>query len=137
MGNLQEWRKLRKPELTLPSGLKLTLQKVGLMDLAAQGKIPAPLAGIVQKLIDGSTAGRKVELNLDELPDYARVIEVVVWAAVVDPPLADTRDDEHLGMDELTLEEKTEIFKWANGTANALVPFRPESQQPVDAALPG
>ena len=48
--NLQEWRTQSQAEITLPSGLKVTVKKnVDLLDLALSGDIPNDLLGEVGK----------------------------------------------------------------------------------------
>ncbi len=123
--DMRAWRarQLTGEAFTLPSGLVVRLKRVGIMDLAEQGQIPAPLAGIVQHFMD------EKDHNV-ELADFARfsgVINLVVKAALIDPPGADEADDTHLGVDELPMTDRMAIFNWCNEAAESLRPFRPES----------
>lgn len=122
---LAEWRAKRDhgEEFETPSGLIVSLRRVSLFDLAERGAIPAPLAGLVQGTLDGKGA----RLDLAQFPEYAELINLVVAATVVDPPIALEGDDEHLAVAELPMADRLAIFNWANGVAVALQPFRREA----------
>lgn len=125
--DLKTWRQQNRTgeAFTLPSGLEVRLRHVSMLDLAERGDIPAPLAGLVQSLIDGGQQ-QQVRLNLDEFPQYAQVINLVVAATVIDPPVADTASETHLGVTELPIADRLAIFNWANEVADSLQPFRQE-----------
>jgi len=135
---LRAWRAqmTATTEVALPSGLTVACKRVELLDLAANGQIPAPLLGAVEKLMqpDG-TATTKVDMN--EWPTFAELINVVVKATVVEPPIADEPDAEHVGIRELPISDRLFIFNWANSGANALDSFRAESAGDVAAAQSG
>ncbi|MCP4429085.1 MAG: hypothetical protein GY803_31755, partial [Chloroflexi bacterium] len=111
-------------EMTLPaSGLVFRLKRVGLVDLVMRGDIPDTLSGIV----DQSIKGKEIEIGGDDLKLLADMYGLVMTACVVWPPIAaGDGDDEHLGLDEISFEDKQAIFDWANGEASALKPFREE-----------
>lgn len=135
--NLTEWRAARTEKLTLPSGLEVSVRKMGLEDLLIGGYIPTPLLAQVQSLSEGA-----VEFNMDEegmrqLQGYAGAIDAVAQACIIDPPVADVADDAHLAITELPFQDRLAVFQWANAEATALAPFRAEPGDDVDAAQPG
>jgi len=125
--DLQAWRKKQQEgeRVTLPSGLEVRVKRVGLLDLAAQGNVPAPLLGMVEKVLDSQTH----KLVMADFPDYAALINSVVLAAVIDPPIADEADATHLAVDELPMGDRLALFNWANEVATKLEPFRKEPGQ--------
>ncbi len=129
--NVQEWRAQRKrTEMPLPeSDLTVTLRKVSLLSLAANGQIPQTLAAAADQLLSDKGA----DISLAELRSSAEVINLVVKACVIDPPLVDTEEEATQNPDavwigELAFEDRIAIFQWANAKAQvqALKPFRPE-----------
>lgn len=121
--NLQEWReKQRQGEaFELPSGLVVRLRRVGLLDLLSQGSVPAPLVGMVQMLIEKANH----QLGAEQFPQFAQSIDLVVKAAMVDPPVADAPGEGVLGIGELSIADRLAVFAWANAPAEELRPFRP------------
>ena len=126
MTNLQAWRQGRQATLHLSCGLTVTVCKVDLLDLAARGKIPVPLYAAVQQMMDqqSNVAG----LDLATLPERAAIIDLVVSAALIDPPLADEPSDEAITLAELPFVDRISIFSWAHEEAAQVATF------PGDAA---
>lgn len=133
--NLSAWRASRRGEVTLPSGLEVTLQKVTLEDLVLSGDIPAPLLREVMALYESGAFQQAGDLNpssaemwaiLDKIPEAMKMFDAVTRAALVAPAIADVADDDHLTTAELSLQDKEAIFNWAAAGANALAPFRSE-----------
>lgn len=133
--NLSAWRAARRGELTLPSGLDVTLQKVTLEYLVLSGDIPAPLLREVIGLYESGAFQAAGELNasapemwaiLDKIPEAMKMFDAVTRAAVVAPAIGDVADDDHITTAELSLQDKEAIFNWAAAGANALAPFRPQ-----------
>lgn len=120
--DLREWRakKAEGESMVLPSGLVIQLQRASVLDLAERGSIPAPLSGMMEKAMDS----RAHALQLREFPKYAELINVVVLANLKSPPVAETADDEHLAITELSMEDRLAIFNWANQLQVKLEPFR-------------
>jgi hypothetical protein len=121
--NLAEWRAARTVPETLPSGLPVLLKRnVQLIDVAAQGDIPEPLIPQVEVLINQSKAGPLL-IEVKDLPRHAGVIDLVVKAVLVDPPVADEADDTHIALRELDFYDRMWIFNWAHGGASSLATF--------------
>ena len=125
--NLAAWRAQRTQQLALPSGLVVTVHKAGLLDLAAQGSIPTPLADTVQAMLSEAESMERVMLDLANFARYASVINIVVKAAVIDPPIADEPDATHVGITEIPMLDRLEIFNWAQQEGAALISFPDES----------
>lgn len=134
MGQVQlaEWRARRRQELTLPSGLTVVVRRLGLLDVVAEGNLPMPLLALVDEAQQAGAA----EFGLADLPRVMPLIDAAVRRAVVEPPVADEPDETHLGLRELSVEDRLAIFNWLTGAAAALAPFRAQSGGAV-AAGPG
>lgn len=110
--NLNEWRRLREEgeEAQLPSGLVVRLKRVGVLDLAEQGKVPQTLAPQVEKFL----AGQRPTLN--DFQAQAEIISLVCRAALLGPEGLDVR--------ELDYQDRLAIFTWANEVNKPLESFR-------------
>jgi hypothetical protein len=128
--DLGGWRRKKSAgeAFTTPSGLVVKLTRVSLLDLAEAGSIPAPLVGMVNKIIDTRTHA----LSVDDVPEYAGAINLLVTAALIDPPVAEEADAQHLEISELPMKDRLAIFNWAN-VGESLVPFRFEDGEPETA----
>jgi hypothetical protein len=120
---LSAWRKRRQEgeEFTTPSGLVVTLRRVSLLDLAERGEIPAPLASMVNKILDTKVH----KLTVEEIPEYNKSINLLVKAAVISPPVADEPDETHVGIEELPMKDRLAIYNWCQ-IGEPLRPFRRE-----------
>jgi hypothetical protein len=137
--NLKEWRALQRQDVTLPSGLEVTLRRITLVDLAAQGSIPAPLIASVNQVISSQTFS---VATVEDYQKYGAVVDLLVKASIVNPPLAEhgddrVADDEHLGLDELSLDDKLFIFNIPHKPSEEIAPFRPQPERVVDAGPDG
>ena len=119
-----EWK--RTHEMTLPSGNTGEFKRVALMDLIAQGGIPDTLSGLAAEI---SNKDKIAALTVEDLKKYVGVVNIVVKAAFVTPKVADVVGPDTLAVSEVDYVDRLEIFKWANGAATTLRPFRPESQK--------
>jgi hypothetical protein len=121
--DLKAWREKRKGEpFELPSGLKVVLRRCNMIDLAAVGGIPAPLAGLADKMLTGFT------VSAADFQKYADGINLVVKACLVEPPAADAPDETHIDVNELTMKDRLAIYDWANQGVAELKPFRDGSE---------
>lgn len=118
-----QWRKNRDKSMILPSDNVMQLRRVGLMDLIAVGKIPTTLSAMAAQVASKARIG---ELSTDELKEYANVVNLVTQACAVEPRVGPESSDDTLAFHEVDFVDKTAIFNWANGAANALRPFRRE-----------
>lgn len=126
--NLQEWRNTQLSDVTLPSGLTVTVKKVDLLTLVMEGSIPATL---LTKAKDNAAGGKTATLDLSEVPELKGALDAYALATIVSPPIVPgAGDDEHLGLDELPGTDKLALFERANAGVNALAGFRQEAGQP-------
>ncbi len=126
--DLKTWREKREETVTLPSGLEARLRKVDLVGLMVGGSIPNSLLPEFMAMTEGP-----VEMDVEKLPTLAPIFDAVVLAAVIEPPVAETGDDEHLGLDEIPFEDKMFIFERCSAEAARLKPFRENSAGERDA----
>ena len=132
---LQEWREKQNRAVELPSGLTVTVRPVALAELAARGKIPTPMVSLVNEMLAGTM--QTTIATVEDFERYGGLVDLVVLASVVDPPIAEHGDETHLGVDELSIEDKSVIFNLLHGESAALQPFRGEPDGVVGVALPG
>jgi hypothetical protein len=119
--DLQEWLAKRYVDDVLPSGLKVKLRKVSLMDLATEGGIPEPLVAMI------SGKAKKIELAGDQLAEVMQVFEATARACIVEPEVIDGYSaDGKLGVKDLPYTDKEFIFNKANEGVMSLANFREE-----------
>ena len=133
--SLAAWRKGRTHELRLPSGLTVVVRDATVMDLVINGNVPQTL---MQMIIGQAEGSGQVDLNqLSGNAEFGSLINEMVKICVVEPPLADVSDDDHLGLYELSGADRMAIFSDANREVEQVKTFRGEQAEPVDAAQPG
>lgn len=135
--NLAQWRANRLHELELPSGMTVWVKDVSMMDLMLTGKLPESIL----EFADAEALQGKAEIDLKKIvkngADFNVMLDTVVRACVMEPPIADRGDDDHLGLDEITGDDKMAIFTWANREVEQLRPFREGEMERVQALQPG
>lgn len=123
--SIEQWRESRLHEMTLPSGNVMKVKRLGLMDLISQGDIPDTLGPLAAEL---ASKQQVRALSLEELKRYADIVNLVVKAAAEEPKVTDQPGPATLGAGEIEFVDRVEIYKWANGGATTLRPFRGEKQ---------
>ncbi|HEX6034544.1 MAG TPA: hypothetical protein VFY83_08925 [Anaerolineales bacterium] len=135
--NLEEWRKSRIHEETLPSGLQVKLRDVTMTDLLFTGKLPESMLDIAQ----ASAEQGKSDIDLKSLArngqDFKLLTNELVLLCMVEPKIAEKADDEHLALDELNGEDKMFIFNWVNREVAQVRSFREGEDEPVAALQSG
>ena len=135
--NLAQWRATRSQELTLPSGLNVWVKDVTMMDLMLTGKLPD---GILD-FVDQANEQGKTSIDLKQVakngPGFNDVMDALIMQCVVEPPIAAMADDDHLGLNEISGDDKLFIFNWANREVSELRPFREGEMEPVATVQPG
>ncbi len=122
---LAQYRAQRLHEMTLPkSGLTMYLRDASITDLMLLGKLPKSLLNLIVAEGENSAA---VDLSkLSGLDGFGELVDGVVMACVVEPPIAETGDDDHLGIYEIPGDDRMTIFEWANREVAPLAAqFRP------------
>jgi hypothetical protein len=128
---LATWRKNRVHEVTLPSGLDVLLKDVTMTDLLLTGKLPESMMEMAQSAAE---QGKK-DIDLKALAknghDLKILIDELTMICVVEPKIAGIPDDEHIGLDELSGEDKMFIFNWVNREVEQVRSFREGESKPL------
>lgn len=131
---LKAWRLALAPrEVELSNGQTVLVRPVNLEDLVLDGSIPVTLGSQIKKL-QKTKGGNYRQEDADKL--FA-MLEPVVLAAVVDPPVTREGDENNLALDEIWLTDRMAIFEEANRAATALKRFRGQPNGDADAARGG
>lgn len=125
------------PEPLPDSGLKIYLRDASMMDLVLSGKLPEPLIDVINEARENGKDGFDIKAMARNGKEFSEMIDGLVLAAVIEPPIADKGDDEHIGIREISADDKMKIFEWLNREKNALHSFRSEQTEPVAVAQPG
>ncbi|MCG3208625.1 MAG: hypothetical protein FOGNACKC_02236 [Anaerolineae bacterium] len=123
--SVSDWQKTT--EMTLPSGNVINLRRVALLDLIAQGGVPDTLSGLAVELV----AKSQVKLDAGQLRQYEQIVNLVVRAAAVSPPVTDQGGPDSLAVRDIDWVDRVQIFNWTNGAATALRPFRGDARGPA------
>ena len=100
--------------------ITLKLRRLSIMGLVSKGTIPNALMGVAVELFEGKQASKQAEKDKGKtITDLAGIIDVVCENAMVEPTFAEVGED-------LTDEQKMEIFYYAQGGVKDLKSFRAE-----------
>jgi hypothetical protein len=128
MTKLSEWRSKSQRTWELPtSGLTVVTRKVDLLTLAGSGGIPQTLNALTERAANQG-------INIDDLTEFAPLLDATVKACLIEPLIGDVADDLHILLIEIPLADRMAIFTWANGEAEALSSFRQEQGGDVESA---
>lgn len=116
--SIEELKKMSTTVIEIPnfdnSGtIKVRVQKPRLMAMAAQGKIPNHLLGIVNTMMFGNKEEKK-EVNIT---DVAKTYELCCRACLVEPGYEEIKDI-------ITDDQMIAIFDFATGEVSQLDTFR-------------
>jgi len=116
--NIKQLREMAMPVIEIPDfegtgTIKVRVQKPRLMAMAAQGKIPNYLLGVVNDMM----FGRKKEKKEPKLEDVTKVYELYCRACLVEPAYDQFKEI-------ITDEQMQAIFDWAMGGTRELETFR-------------
>jgi hypothetical protein len=129
---IAEWRAKQINEHELPSGLVVQMRDVDILAMAFDGKIHNTMLGMVDEV----TAKNGV-IQSEDLTKFGELVNLCVFACVVEPPIAEEADDLHIGIRELTGADRIEIFTIANREVGNLKTFRQVETKSVDVVSPG
>lgn len=123
------------PEPLPVSGMRVWVRDATMMDLVLSGKLPEPLMDVIEDL---QKEGEK-EFDLKQLArngaEFSQMVDAMVMIAVVEPPIAEKGDEEHIGISELAGDDRMAIFNWLNREAKEMRSFR-DGEQPVAVVEP-
>jgi hypothetical protein len=136
---LAAYREKMYQKLTLAeSKLEIWVRDATISDLMLLGSLPQSMLDAILKQAEGQKDAN-IDLNaFAGSADFGKLVNAIVMCCVVEPPVTEIGDDDHLGIVEIPADDRMQIFSWANRevTANAQK-FRSKPKQPVSAALPG
>lgn len=101
--------------------IKVRVQKVRLMEMAKQGKIPNHLLSVANSM----TFGKKQKDKELGIKDVAEMMELYCRACLVEPTYDEFKDI-------MTDEQGDAIFEWAMGRVQALDSFRADKENGSD-----
>jgi len=130
---LAQFRSKQIQELGLPSGTTVFVKDVTMTDLMLTGKLPDVMLDIAQEASDGGKASMDLKQIAKNGQEFKALLDVLTRLCVVEPPIADVGDDEHLGIDEISGDDKMTIFNWANREVEQIKPFREGENEPMAA----
>jgi hypothetical protein len=134
---LAQWRATRLTELELPSGMTVWVKDATMMDLMLTGKLPDGIVDFAEEAAKAGQASIDLKKVAQNAKGFKAMLDALVLECVVEPPIADQGDDDHLGIDEIGGDDKMAIFNWANREVDQLRPFREGENEPVEAVQPG
>ena len=129
---LAEWRSSRAQEITLPSGLHVWVKDVTMTDLLFTGKLPDGILDIADDANKNGQANIDLKKVAQSGPGFKDMMDALILQCIVEPPIAEVADDEHLGLNEISGDDKMFIFNWANREAEKLRPFREGENKPME-----
>jgi hypothetical protein len=134
---LAQFRANQLHQLTLPSGLSVWVKDLTMMDLMLTGKLPPSLIDFA----DDAQKNGKAEIDLKKIArsgaEFKYLLDMVVLTCVVEPPIAEQADDDHLGLDEMNGDDKMAVFNWINREVSELKPFREGEAELLAVVQPG
>jgi hypothetical protein len=123
------------PEPLPVSGMSVFVRNVTMMDLIFTGTLPEPLMDVIQELQKSGSD----EIDLKKIArngaEFRSMVDALVIIAVVEPPIAEKGDEEHIGINEMAGDDKMAIFNWINREVKAMRSFR-EQDKSVEALQP-
>jgi len=125
------------PEPLPDSGLKIFLRDASMMDLVLSGKLPEPLIDVINDARENGKEGFDIKAMARNGKEFSEMIDGLVLASVIEPPLAEKGDDDHIGIREISSDDKMKIFEWLNREKNSLHSFREGQAEPAEAVQPG
>jgi len=131
--NLAKWRSQKLHEITLPSGLDVVLRDVTMTDLLFTGKLPESMLDMAQAAAENGRTDIDLKALAKNGKDLKFLINELVLLCIVEPQIAETPDESHIGLDELGGEDKMFIFNWANREVEQVRSFREGENKPLAA----
>ena len=119
--SIEELRAKSAQELEIPGfavgeTIIIKVRKSRIMTLMAQGKIPNPLMGTVQKLMKGQGSTKDADIT-----EMAKVYDLYCRACMAEPTYDEMADF-------ITDEQMLAIFNWAIRGAAEVEPFRTDKE---------
>lgn len=125
---LAEWRSQQLHEKTLPSGLVVFLRDVTVTDLALTGKLPPSIMELAEKEQEKGKQELDLKQLMDNVPDINSLLDLLPTLAIVEPPIAEIADDDHIGVSEISKNDKMFLLEWVFRETEVVKPFRDEGK---------
>jgi len=111
--HLGKW-KARTREVTLSSGMQLTIKPIDVLAKLSDTKNGGnPLLTTISKHMGQGQAldmGNMIKDDPQALPKMVTMVRELALATVIDPPLIENGHAEGISVDEISFEEKMELF---------------------------
>ncbi len=131
---LQAWKARGASRvLELPSGMMVRVRPVLLENLMLDGTIPLTLMRELQAI----KPKRDGTLIDEDALKMTPLIDAVVLAAVIDPPLSREGGEESIALDEIGFSDRVFIFEEVNRPTAAMQTFRQQPGGDADATPGG
>ena len=128
------WQARTAPRtITLGDGCEVEIRPVQLSALMFNGTIPVTLMREAQDIEVGADG----QYDMADVMRMLPLIDAVVLAVVIDPPLSRDGEDGTTSLDFLSLDERMLIFQEVNRPATELQSFRGEPDGDAAAASDG
>ncbi len=117
--SIEQLKKMATAVIDIPNfdntgTIKVRVQKPRLMAMAAQGKIPNHLLGVVNQMMFGKNSKKEKETDVKGV---AKIYELYCRACLVEPDYEEIKDI-------ITDDQMIAIFDWAMGDVEKLETFR-------------
>lgn len=119
------------------SGLQIFVRNVTMMDLIFTGMLPEPLLDVINDMQDKGAEEVDLKKIARNGAEFNAMVNALVILAVVEPPIAEKGDEDHIGIDEMNGDDKMAIFSWVNREVKSMRSFRDEQTPPVAVVQPG
>lgn len=135
--DLAAWRRNQIVEMILPSGLPAKVRKLTMTDILLAGKLPPSIVDLAEEASKSGNGALDLRTAAKNAPEFTKMLDALVQLALVEPPIAETADDEHVTLAEISSNDKMAIFQFLNGEAEQLRPFREGEDEPAAPASAG
>lgn len=123
--------------LQLPSGFVARVRGIQPDTLVRLGRIPDALTPVIASIMDGSAENTGDLSSMDDLRNYAELVNAICISAMVDPRVVDDpQADDEIDIDTLEWADKVFLASIVGATTKQLELFRREQTGDVDAVDP-
>ena len=130
---LAKWRADRIHELTMPSGLQVKVRDVTMTDLMFTGKLPQVMIDLAQESAEQGKIKLDLKMLTENAQEFRQLVDTLILLCVVEPPIAEQADEEHLSLDEMNGDDRMFIFNWVNREVEQVRSFREGENKPLAA----
>lgn len=134
--NIAKWRESLIHEMELSNGITIFVHDIDLTDLMLEGNLPDFVLNSANKAAAGGNIQIDLkqinfELSQKDMEASKKMLDTIVKLAVIEPPIADVGDEEHLSIREIKLSDKMAILDWVNREVEQIHSFREGEAEPV------